>query len=58
MVLANRMLAVALSCRQGWVALFTGVIMVVEFLANTASPSYSNKRMDCGLSNIGYNVSA
>ena len=34
MVLANRMLAVALSCRQGWAALFTGVIMVVEFLAN------------------------
>ena len=36
MVLANRMLAVALSCRQGWAALFTGVITVVEFLANTA----------------------
>ena len=36
MVLANRMLAVALSCRQGWAALFTGVISVVEFLANTA----------------------
>jgi hypothetical protein len=36
MVLANRMLAVALSCRQGWAALFTGVIMFVEFLANTS----------------------
>ena len=36
MVLANRMLAVALSCRQGWAALFTGVITVVEFLPNTA----------------------
>lgn len=36
MVLANRMLAVALSCRQGWAALFTGVITVVELLANTA----------------------
>ena len=36
MVLANRMLAVALSCRQGWAALFTGVITVVEFLSNTA----------------------
>ena len=36
MVLANRMLAVALSCRQGWAALFTGVLTDVEFLANTA----------------------
>ena len=36
MVLANRMLAVALSCRQGWAALFTGVTTVVELLANTA----------------------